>query len=204
MSDTPSSNNPPSPTRYSAPINLTHWVDEHAHLLKPPVGNQQIWKNSDLICTVVGGPNQRTDFHVDPFEEYFHQFKGNASVLIADRGKIERIHLREGDVFLLPAFVRHSPQRPEPGSLCTVIERNRPAGEIDAFEWYCAQCAHLVARRELQLDSIVEDLPKAFASFYDTRDAERTCSQCGSVHPGRDWQTWHQICGRSFVKTLMP
>ena len=108
---------------------------QHAHLLKPPVGNQQIWKNSDLICTVVGGPNQRTDFHVDPFEEYFHQFKGNASVLIADRGKIERIHLREGDVFLLPAFVRHSPQRPEAGSLCTVIERNRPVGEIDVFEW---------------------------------------------------------------------
>ena len=204
MSHSPSSNNPPSPTLYSAPINFNHWVDAHAHLLKPPVGNQQIWKNSDLICTVVGGPNQRTDFHVDPFEEYFHQFKGNASVLIADRGKIERIHLREGDVFLLPAFVRHSPQRPEAGSLCTVIERNRPAGEIDAFEWYCAQCAHLVARRELQLDSIVEDLPKAFASFYDTSDAERTCSQCGSVHPGRDWQTWHQICGRSFVKTLMP
>jgi 3-hydroxyanthranilate 3,4-dioxygenase len=204
MSHTPSSDHPPSPTFYSAPINLNRWVDEHAHLLKPPVGNQQIWKNSDLMCTVVGGPNQRTDFHVDPFEEYFHQFKGNASVLIADRGKIERIHLREGDVFLLPAFVRHSPQRPEAGSLCTVIERNRPAGDIDAFEWYCAQCANLVARRELQLDSIVEDLPKAFASFYDTSDAERTCSQCGSVHPGRDWQTWHQICGRSFVKTLMP
>jgi 3-hydroxyanthranilate 3,4-dioxygenase len=204
MSNSPSSNNPPSPTLYSAPLNFNHWVDAHAHLLKPPVGNQQIWKNSDLICTVVGGPNQRTDFHVDPFEEYFHQFKGNASLLIADRGKIERIHLREGDVFLLPAFVRHSPQRPEAGSLCTVIERNRPAGDIDAFEWYCAQCAHLVARRELQLDSIVEDLPKAFASFYDTTDAERTCTQCGTVHSGRDWQTWHQICGRSFVKTLMP
>ena len=93
------------------PINLQAWVDEHRHLLKPPVGNQQIWPNSDLLCTVVGGPNQRTDFHVDPLEEYFHQFKGNASLLIADRGKFERIHLREGDIFLLPAFVRHSPQR---------------------------------------------------------------------------------------------
>lgn len=204
MSSTPSSNQPPSPTLYSAPLNFNHWVDAHTHLLKPPVGNQQIWKNSDLICTVVGGPNQRTDFHVDPFEEYFHQFKGNASLLIADRGKIERIHLREGDVFLLPAFVRHSPQRPEAGSLCTVIERNRPAGDLDAFEWYCAQCGHQVARRELQLHSIVEDLPKAFASFYDTSDAERTCTQCGTVHNGRDWQTWHQICGRNFVKTLMP
>lgn len=194
----------PTPDHYSQPLNLDHWVRSNTHLLKPPVGNQQIWKNSDLICTVVGGPNQRTDFHVDPYEEYFHQFKGNASLLIADRGKIERVHLREGDIFLLPAFVRHSPQRPEAGSLCTVIERSRPIGVMDAFEWYCAQCGGLVARRELQLQSIVEDLPKAFSSFYDTTEAERKCSHCGTVHAGRDWAAWLQLCGQSFVETLIP
>jgi len=194
----------PTPDHYSQPLNFDHWVSSNAHLLKPPVGNQQIWKNSDLICTVVGGPNQRTDFHVDPYEEYFHQFKGNASVLIADRGKIERVHLREGDIFLMPAYVRHSPQRPEAGSLCTVIERSRPVGVMDAFEWYCAQCGGLVARRELQLHSIVEDLPKAFSSFYDTTEAERKCSHCGTVHSGRDWASWLQLCGQSFVETLMP
>ena len=194
----------PTPDHYSQPLNFDHWVRSNTHLLKPPVGNQQIWKNSDLICTVVGGPNQRTDFHVDPYEEYFHQFKGNASLLIADRGKIERVHLREGDIFLLPAFVRHSPQRPEAGSLCTVIERSRPIGVMDAFEWYCAQCGGLVARRELQLQSIVEDLPKAFSSFYDTTEAERKCSHCGTVHAGRDWAAWLQLCGKSFVETLIP
>jgi 3-hydroxyanthranilate 3,4-dioxygenase len=181
-----------SATHYSAPLNFSQWVQAHSEELKPPVGNQQIWKNSDLICTVVGGPNQRTDFHDDPFEEYFHQFKGQASVLIADRGKFERIQLREGDVFLLPAHVRHSPQRPEPGSLCTVIERSRPVGVVDAFEWYCAQCGGMVARREIQLQSIVEDLPKAFASFYDTPEADRHCPNCGHIHAGRDWQSWHQ------------
>ncbi|NBX55321.1 MAG: 3-hydroxyanthranilate 3,4-dioxygenase [Betaproteobacteria bacterium] len=179
-------------THYSAPLNFSQWVQANSQALKPPVGNQQIWKNSDLICTVVGGPNQRTDFHDDPFEEYFHQFKGQASVLIADRGKFERIQLREGDVFLLPAHVRHSPQRPEAGSLCTVIERSRPVGEVDGFEWYCAQCGGMVARREIQLQSIVDDLPKAFASFYDTPQADRHCPHCGHVHTGRDWQSWHQ------------
>jgi len=194
----------PTPDHYSQPLNFDHWVRSNTHLLKPPVGNQQIWKNSDLICTVVGGPNQRTDFHVDPYEEYFHQFKGNASLLIADRGKIERVHLREGDIFLLPAFVRHSPQRPEAGSLCTVIERSRPIGVMDAFEWYCAQCGGVVARRELQLQSIVEDLPKAFSSFYDTTEAERKCSHCGTVHAGRDWAAWLQLCGQRFVGNLIP
>ncbi len=194
----PSRTAPPSATHYSAPLNFEGWVHAQADKLKPPVGNQQIWPGSDLICTVVGGPNQRTDFHVDPFEEYFHQFKGNASLLVADRGQFERIPLVEGDVFLLPAMVRHSPQRPEVGSLCTVIERSRPAGTLDAFEWYCANCGSLVARRELQLQSIVEDLPKAFASFYNVSDAERACPQCGTVHSGRDWQAWHGLCAQRF------
>lgn len=192
-----------SQLRYGAPLSFANWLDENSHRLKPPVGNQQIWANSDLICTVVGGPNQRTDFHDDPYEEYFHQFRGNASVLIADRGKIERIHLREGDMFLLPAHVRHSPQRPEPGSLCTVIERSRPAGVIDAFEWYCAHCGTQVARIEVQLQSIVEDLPRTYARFYESSDAQRTCPQCGTVHPGRDWATWLEHCGRTWPQTLL-
>ena len=178
-------------TSYGPPIHLPAWLNANAHKLQPPVGNQQIWANSDLICTVVGGPNQRTDFHDDPFEEYFHQFRGNASVLILDRGKFERIPLNEGDVFLLPAHVRHSPQRPEAGSLCTVIERARPPGTLDAFEWYCAHCASRITRSEIQLQSIVEDLPKVFKQFYESDEAARRCTQCGTVHPGRDWAAWH-------------
>ncbi|MFN0163182.1 MAG: 3-hydroxyanthranilate 3,4-dioxygenase [Burkholderiales bacterium] len=179
--------------KYGRPINFGAWIDKNAHLLKPPVGNQQIWADSDIIVTVVGGPNQRTDFHDDPFEEYFHQFRGNAHLLIWDRGRYERVDLKEGDIFLLPAHVRHSPQRPEPGSMCTVIERARPAGEIDGFEWYCAKCGTRVHRAEVQLLSIVTDLPRAYESFYSLDDRARTCQKCGTVHPGRDWQTWHAV-----------
>jgi 3-hydroxyanthranilate 3,4-dioxygenase len=173
------------------PINFPKWIEDNQHLLKPPVGNQQIWQDTDLIVTVVGGPNQRTDFHDDPYEEYFHQFKGSAHLLVIDRGQFERIDLYEGDIFLLPPHVRHSPQRPEPGSLCTVLERSRPAGVLDAFEWYCAHCGTLVHRSELQLQSIVEDLPRAYGVFYNAAPALRTCPACGEVHPGRDWQAWH-------------
>ncbi len=183
---------------YSDPINFGSWLDSNAQYLKPPVGNRQIWQKSDLICTVVGGPNERTDFHDDPYEEYFHQFKGNASLLIADRGKFERIVLKEGDMFLLPAHVRHSPQRPEPGSLCTVIERNRPAGVIDAFEWYCAKCGGLVSRKEVQLQSIVEDLPVIYETFYGSHDEARRCTHCGTIHTGRDARSWLQLCAQQF------
>ena len=179
--------------KYGMPINFGHWIEKNEHLLKPPVGNRQIWADSDIICTVVGGPNQRTDFHDDPYEEYFHQFRGNAHLLLWDRGRFERVELKEGDIFLLPAHVRHSPQRPEPDSLCTVIERSRPAGVIDGFEWYCGKCATLVQRSEVQLLSIVEDLPRAYNAFYNLDDTARRCPACGTVHPGRDWQSWHAM-----------
>ncbi len=181
---------------YGTPFNFNQWIAEHADRLKPPVGNQQVWRDADLIVTVVGGPNERTDFHDDPLEEFFHQFKGNASLLVLDRGKIERIQLKEGDIFLLPPHVRHSPQRPEPGSLCLVVERARPEGLIDAFEWYCAACSGLVHRAEVQLVSIVTDLPLVYGRFYDSSDEVRTCKACGTVHPGRDWKAWHKALGR--------
>lgn len=191
----------PKALQYSAPLNLNAWIQEHADALRPPVNNKQIWANADLVCFVVGGPNQRTDFHVDPYEEYFQQLRGTASLLIADRGKFERVTLRAGEIFLLPAHVRHSPQRPEAESLALVIERRRAPSDLDAFEWYCADCGTLVGRRELSVRKIDEDLPKAFASFYDTDAAARTCPACGAIHPGRDWSTWHAHLAEHFPNT---
>lgn len=177
--------------KYGYPLNFDKWLAEHDHLLKPPVGNQQIWKDGDFMVTIVGGPNQRTDFHDDPVEEYFYQFKGNAHLLIWDRGRYERVHLKEGDMFLMAPHVIHSPQRPEADSRCLVIERKRPAGERDALQWSCASCGHLVYRVEMQLESIVHDLPPAYDRFYASTDAERTCPNCGEIHPGRDYLRWH-------------
>src|SRR6478735_3688269 len=146
--------------KYGNPINFDKWLADNASNFAPPVGNKQIWPDSDLICTVVGGPNQRSDFHDDPHEEYFHQFRGTAYLLLWDRGRFERVTLKEGDTFLLPAHVRHSPQRPQAGSLCTVIERARAQGVKDGFEWACAKCGSLVVRKEVQLHSIVRAFPK--------------------------------------------
>ncbi|MSQ51274.1 MAG: 3-hydroxyanthranilate 3,4-dioxygenase [Betaproteobacteria bacterium] len=167
------------------PINFPQWLVEHQHLLRPPVGNQQIWEDTDFIVTVVGGPNKRTDFHDDPYEEFFWQFKGNAWLNTMDNGHPGRVELREGAMFLMPPHLRHSPQRPEEGSVCLVIERTRPEGVIDGFEWYCLECHALVHRIEVQLKSIVRDLPPLFERFY--ADIElRKCKQCASVHPGKN------------------
>jgi 3-hydroxyanthranilate 3,4-dioxygenase len=177
---------------YSPPLNFKRWIDEHQHLLQPPVNNQQIWQDADFMVTVVGGPNQRTDFHDDPVEEFFYQFKGNAHLLIWDRGRYERVDLHEGDIYLMAPHVVHSPQRPEPGSRCLVIERARPLGALDGLQWSCARCGTLIKRYEMQLSSIIHDLPPVYEEFYSTSEAQRRCSHCGEIHPGSDWQKWHR------------
>ena len=121
-------------------FNFQTWIDEHRDLLKPPVGNQQIWEDADLMVTVVGGPNRRTDFHDDPVEEFFYQMEGDMVLKVIDDGVHRDVPIRQGEIFLLPAHVRHSPQRPQAGSIGLVIEPKRPEGEKDAFEWYCFEC----------------------------------------------------------------
>ena len=166
------------------PLNLTRWIDEHRDLLKPPVGNAQIWEDADFIVTVVGGPNLRTDYHDDPLEEFFHQLEGDMVLRVMENGRPRDVPIYAGDIFLLPAHVRHSPQRLQPGSVGLVIEYRRPPGVRDAFEWYCLACHALVHRVEVQLQSIVLDLPPLFAAFYDNV-ALRRCPACGTVHPGK-------------------
>ena len=166
------------------PIDFQRWIDEHQHLLRPPVGNAQVWQDTDFIVTVVGGPNQRTDYHDDPLEEFFYQLRGNMVLRIREDGRPRDIPIREGDIFLLPPHVRHSPQRPEPGSVGLVIERQRPQGVIDGFEWFCPSCGERLHRIEVQLQSIVKDLPPLFDKFYSDA-AKRTCGRCGTVHPGK-------------------
>lgn len=100
-------------------------------------------------------------------------------------GEFYDVPIREGEIFLLPAHVRHSPQRPQEGSIGLVIEPKRPAGEHDAIEWYCFNCGELVHRSELILESIVRDLPPVYQAFYADNQA-RTCKNCGEVHPGKE------------------
>ena len=166
------------------PFNFNQWIDEHKHLLKPPVGNAQIWTDTDFMVMAIGGPNQRLDYHDDPVEEFFYQLRGDMVLRTMQEGKVVDIPIKEGDIFLLPPHVRHSPQRPEPGSVGLVIEPKRPRGEPDAFEWYCQSCNTLVHRAEVMLKSIVKDLPPLFAAFAESTE-KRTCPKCGAIHPAK-------------------
>lgn len=178
--------------QYGLPRNLLDWAEAHRDRLKPPVCNAAVFPDGNYIINVVGGPNTRTDFHDNPTEEIFLQLKGNAYLNIWDRGRFERVDIKEGDIFLLPAHVIHSPQRPEPG-LCFLVELVRPQGAHDALQWYCPKCATEVWKASKQLESLVDDLPKIYDMFYARTDEERRCPPCGTVHPGKDYAAWHAL-----------
>ncbi|WP_018699794.1 3-hydroxyanthranilate 3,4-dioxygenase [Amorphus coralli] len=165
-------------------FNFQKWIDEHRHLLKPPVGNQQVWEDADMMVTVVGGPNKRTDYHDDPVEEFFYQLEGDMVLKVVDDGEFYDVPIRQGEIFMLPPHVRHSPQRPQEGSVGLVIEPKRAEDQLDAFEWYCFECGGLVKRVEVSLKSIVRDLPPIYEAFYADEEA-RKCSKCGAIHPGK-------------------
>lgn len=168
-----------------AAFNFSQWIERHAHLLKPPVGNKQVFMEAeDLIVMVVGGPNARTDYHDDPYEEFFYQLRGNMVLRVIEEGRPRDVPIREGEILLVPGHVRHSPQRPERGSVGLVVEKIRPSGVRDGFEWFCPGCHALLHRVEVHVKDIVSDLPPLFEGFY-SNPAARTCVKCADVHPGK-------------------
>lgn len=160
------------------PFNFKQWIDEHRHLLKPPVGNQQVYKaNDDFIVMVVGGPNARKDYHYDESEEFFYQVEGDIVLKIIEDGKPVDIPIKEGEIFLLPPRVPHSPQRPA-NTVGLVIERYRKEGEQDGFMWFCEKCGNKLHEDFTEVTDIVNQLPVIMGNFWNN-DELRTCNNCG-------------------------
>ena len=162
------------------PFNFQQWIDDHRHLLKPPVGNQQVFTdNKDFIVMVVGGPNARKDYHYDEGEELFLQLEGDIVLKVIEDGKPVDIPVRAGEMFLLPGGVPHSPRRPA-GSVGLVLERYRTPGELDGFLWFCENCGTKLHEEYAEITDIVQQLPPIMNRFWQSEEL-RTCRTCGTV-----------------------
>jgi 3-hydroxyanthranilate 3,4-dioxygenase len=161
-----------------APFNLKSWIEENRHLLKPPVGNKMI-HNGNLMIMVVGGPNQRTDYHVNPGEELFYQIEGDIVLRVMEDGKPRDVPIRQGEMFLLPAGIPHSPQRPA-DTVGLVIEHKRPERANDHMRWYCKKCGAVVHDAEFHLVDLGKQL-KPILEEVHASESLRTCKNCGTV-----------------------
>ena len=162
------------------PFNLQKWIDEHRHELKPPVGNRNLYKDAgDYIVMIVAGPNARKDYHYNETEELFYQLEGDITVRIQEDGKPVDIPIREGEMFLLPAGVPHSPMRSE-GSIGLVVELKRKGDERDGLMWFCDNCNNKLHESYFKLTNIEQDFLPRFKKYYGSEEM-RTCPKCGEV-----------------------
>lgn len=162
------------------PFNLNQWIAENRNLLKPPVGNKNLYADAgDYIVMIVAGPNARKDYHYNETEELYYQLEGTITVRIQEDGKAVEIPLNEGDMFLLPARVPHSPIR-SANSIGLVIECKRTATEDDGLMWFCENCNNQLHEYKFHLDNIEKDFIPRFRDFYGSQEL-RTCKKCGTV-----------------------
>ena len=162
-----------------SPINFKQWIEENRHLLKPPVGNKVVWKDGDFIVMVVGGPNNRKDYHYNETPEFFYQLEGDIILKIIDNGEPKDVHIKEGDIYLLPPKVPHSPQRGA-NNVGLVIEYKRPEGMRDALLWFCENCHTKLYEEDFTAANIETDMNVIFDNYY--KDLEkRKCPNCGET-----------------------
>ena len=160
-----------------AAINIPKWIEANRHLLKPPVGNKQIYLgNKDFIVMIVGGPNARRDFHINATEELFYQIEGGIVIKMIEQDEVKEVHLGAGDMFLLPGGVPHSPRR-SAGSIGLVIEKPRDVEEMDGFRWYCENCGTFLYEAKVRVLDIVSQLPVVINAFYNDPILS-TCNKC--------------------------
>ncbi len=164
-----------------APFNLNQWIEDNRDLLKPPVGNKNLYRDAgDYIVMIVGGPNARKDYHYNETEELFYQLEGEIEVHVQDDGEKRTMKLGPGDMYLHPGKVPHSPVR-HSGSIGLVIERKRTSPDaVDGLLWYCDNCNHKLHETYFELDDIEKDFLPRFSEFY-TSEELRTCDNCGEV-----------------------
>ena len=160
-------------------FNFRQWIEVNRALLKPPVGNKRVFRDGDFIIMVVGGPNARKDYHVDPGEEFFYQLEGDMVLKTMQDGRQVDLPIRAGEVLLLPPRLPHSPQRPA-NTVGLVIERARRPAELDGFQWYCERCGHLLYEEFFPLTDIEKQFPPVFERFFASLQ-KRTCARCGTV-----------------------
>ncbi len=163
------------------PFNFNQWIEDNKDKLTPPVANKNMYPlGKDFIVMVVGGPNARKDYHFNETEELFYQVKGAIEVTIQQDGKAVKVPIKEGEMFLLPANVPHSPNRPA-NTIGLVIERVRKGTNFkDGLMWFCDECNHKLYEERFTLNDIEKDFLDVFKRYYNAKE-NRTCDNCGHV-----------------------
>jgi 3-hydroxyanthranilate 3,4-dioxygenase len=98
---------------------------------------------------------------------------------IVDSGDFRDVLIREGEMFLLPPNVPHSPVRFS-DTVGIVLEQPRPTGSLDRLRWYCQNCGHQVYETAFHCVDLGTQIKEAVNKFKADKEA-RTCKNCGTL-----------------------
>ncbi|KAL5009188.1 hypothetical protein ScPMuIL_014769 [Solemya velum] len=115
--------------------NIDEWIKSNEQYFLPPVCNKMMHNDGQMKSFYVGGPNQRKDYHIEDGEELFYMVKGDMCLKVVEHGKHRDVIIKEGEIFLLPAKIAHSPQR-QADTIGFVIERERDESELDGLRYF--------------------------------------------------------------------
>lgn len=174
---------PPAGGHLGPPLNIPKWVAENSHMLKPPINNYCVY-NDSVTVMIVGGPNERTDYHINETAEWFYQYKGSMLLKVVDHSlpadqQFRDIHIHEGDMFLLPPNTPHNPVRFK-DTVGVVLEQKRPEGSLDRLRWYCQSCGEKVHEAAFHCIDLGTQIKEAVNAFKEDKEA-RTCKNCGTL-----------------------
>ena len=138
--------------------------------------------HKDFLVMILRGPNTRLDFHIEPGDEFFYQVEGDMELHLKAPGERRQVvEIKEGEIFVCPGGLAHSPRR-FANTWGLVIERKRRPGEKEEFAWFCEKCDELVLSRVMDPDNIPVQVSQVYQEFNDD-DKLRTCAACGYVFP---------------------
>lgn len=164
------------------PMHFEDWIAANKDAFQPPVNNKLISGNGcQFKVMVVGGPNTRTDYHINRGEEWFYMVKGHMILKVCDGGRFRDVVIKAGECFCLPGGVPHSPQR-YVGTYGLVLEHDRYAGENDGLRWYCPNlaCRAIVYEEYFVCEDLGVQLKQKINAYYSD-ETKRTCKKCGTI-----------------------
>ncbi|XP_065785443.1 3-hydroxyanthranilate 3,4-dioxygenase [Muntiacus reevesi] len=148
------------------PVKVKAWVEENRGSFLPPVCNKLLHQEQ-LKIMFVGGPNSRKDYHIEEGEEVFYQLEGDMLLRVLERGKHRDVVIRQGEIFLLPAGVPHSPQR-FANTVGLVIERRRLKTELDGLRYYVGDTTDVLYEKWFYCEDLGTQLAPIIQEFFSS------------------------------------
>lgn len=193
-------------------LNMEKWLEENEKFLEPPVMNKLMYGAGQLKVMFVGGPNIRSDYHLEegevrhegpkrtekrrdilvaPFltlflcmllQELFYMYRGDMVVKVLVKNEFVDVPIKEGELFLLPGRIPHSPQR-FPHTIGLVIEREREDTETDCLRWYVPekQQAEVLYEEFFHCHDLGQQLKPVIQRFFDSEE-KRTGTPTTRLH----------------------